>query len=215
MRIVVVVTALLLAGAGLYYAGWKRGLAAARSREAAPVRPEQNAAASDASFSPSPGDEEALLRRDVQTLPISNLQPAQIQDTFNDTRGDGGRRHEATDILAPRGTPVLAVSDGTIAKLFLSVPGGNTIYEFDPGGVWCFYYAHLDGYAPGLAAGTRVKRGEVIGFVGTTGNARNTPHLHIAFSRLGPERHWWQSTPVNPYPVLIALARQHGSAGGR
>ncbi|HZU24513.1 MAG TPA: M23 family metallopeptidase [Bryobacteraceae bacterium] len=137
---------------------------------------------------------------------MNGLRADQIQDTFHSTRGGGTREHRATDILAPRGTPVLAVADGTIAKLFLSVPGGNTIYEFDPSGTWCFYYAHLDGYAPGLHEGMAVRHGDTIGFVGTTGNAGNTPHLHLEFSRLGPEKHWWQSTPVDPYPILMALA---------
>jgi murein DD-endopeptidase MepM/ murein hydrolase activator NlpD len=139
-------------------------------------------------------------------MPIAGLKAEAIRDTFDQSRGDGQRRHEATDILAPRGTPVHAMVDGVIKKLFLSKPGGNTIYEFADDGENCYYYAHLDRYAAGLTEGRRVSAGEVIGYVGTTGNADpNTPHLHLAFFRLGPEKHWWQGTPVNPYPVLIEL----------
>lgn len=142
-------------------------------------------------------------------LPLDNLRPRDIQDTYNQGR-PGGRKHEATDILAPMNTPVHAVTDGVIQKLFLSKPGGNTIYEFDPQGVYCYYYAHLDHYAPGLKQGQHVKQGDVIGYVGTTGDAdAKTPHLHFAIFQLGPDKKWWQGTPINPYPYLLqALARQ-------
>ena len=124
-------------------------------------------------------------------------------DTF--AEGRGGRKHEAIDILAPRGTPVLAVDDGFVAKLFLSVPGGITVYQFDPTSTWCYYYAHLDRYADGLREHQLVKRGDVLGYVGTTGNApKDTPHLHLAISRLGADRHWWEGIPVDPYPILTA-----------
>ena len=139
-------------------------------------------------------------------LPIEQLKPADVQDTFYQSRGGGERIHEATDILAPRGTPVHAMVDGVIQKLFLSKPGGNTVYEFDENGEYCYYYAHLDHYADGLREGQRVRAGDVIGYVGTTGNADlNTPHLHLAFLRLGPEKQWWKGTPENPYPVLMRL----------
>src|SRR5207244_3033184 len=96
-----------------------------------------------------------------------------------DERRDG-IPHEALDIMAPRGTPVVAVDDGTIAKLFRSVPGGLTIYQFDSSGTLAYYYAHLDRYAPGLGQGVAVKRGQPIGYVGSTGNARaDAPHLHF------------------------------------
>jgi peptidoglycan hydrolase-like protein with peptidoglycan-binding domain len=112
----------------------------------------------------------------------------------------------------PRATPVVAVADGIIQKLFLSKPGGITIYEFGPVGVFCYYYAHLDRYAAGLAEGMPVKRGDTIGYVGTTGNAPpETPHLHFAIFRLGPEKHWWQGMAIDPYPVLMKLV-QHGDS---
>jgi murein DD-endopeptidase MepM/ murein hydrolase activator NlpD len=152
------------------------------------------------------GDYELLARRKL-TLPIPGLDARDIRDTFAQGR-TGGKLHEATDILAPRGTPVVAVEDGIIQKLFLSKPGGITIYEFDRQGVFCYYYAHLDRYAAGLSEGMSVKRGDVIGYVGTTGNAPpQTPHLHFAIFRLGPEKHWWQGTAIDPYPVLMKLAK--------
>ena len=117
--------------------------------------------------------------------------------------------HEAIDILAPRGTPVLAVVSGTVRKLFLSKPGGNTIYQFDEMGVYCYYYAHLDRYAKGLREGMRVERGEIIGFVGSTGNAIPA-HAAPAFCdlRLGPERLWWKGKAIDPYPGLVAAVKR-------
>ena len=145
-------------------------------------------------------------------LPIAGLRAKDIQDTFHQLRG-GNRPHEATDILAPRGTPVLAVEAGTIKKLFTSKPGGLTIYQFDPSGIYCYYYAHLDRYAPNLKEGMTVNRGDLIGYVGTTGNADpNTPHLHLAIFKLGALKRWWEGTPINPYPFLIeALKRKTGT----
>jgi murein DD-endopeptidase MepM/ murein hydrolase activator NlpD len=158
---------------------------------APPAPPNAPAAATPAP--PPPG---ALL------LPVAGVRADQLTDTFNDTR-DGTRRHEALDIMAPRGTPVLAASDGTVAKLFTSVPGGLTIYEFDPTGTYAYYYAHLDRYAPGLANGKTLQRGEVIAYVGSTGNASpDAPHLHFAVFVLGPEKQWWKGTAIDPYPLL-------------
>jgi peptidoglycan LD-endopeptidase LytH len=140
-------------------------------------------------------------------LPIAGLQAKDIQDTYSQRR-DGIRSHEATDIVAPRGTPVLAVDAGTIKKLFNSKPGGLTVYQFDPAAVYCYYYAHLDRYAEKLKEGMAVKRGDVIGYVGTTGNApANTPHLHFAIFKIGPEKRWWEGTPINPYPFLMEALR--------
>ena len=139
-------------------------------------------------------------------IPVAGVTAKQLTDTFNQTR-DGTRRHEALDIMASRGTPVFAATDGKVAKLFTSVPGGLTIYEFDPSGTYAYYYAHLDRYAPGLVEGRALKRGEVIGYVGSTGNAsEDAPHLHFAIFALGPDKHWWQGTPINPYPLLTAGA---------
>jgi len=135
-------------------------------------------------------------------VPVLGVKPLQLSDTFNDKRG-GIRRHEGLDIPAPRGTPVIAVDDGRIAKLFRSIPGGLTIYQFDPGEKFAYYYAHLDGYAAGMAEGKLIRRGEVIGYVGSTGNADSAnPHLHFTIFELGPEKRWWKGTAINPYPLL-------------
>ncbi len=141
------------------------------------------------------------------TPPIRGLALTNLRDTFEEVHS--GRRHEAIDILEPRGTPVRAVVSGSIRKLFISKPGGNTIYQFDESGVYCYYYAHLDGYAEGLHEGMPVKSGEVIGFVGSTGNAdAHAPHLHFGIFELGPEKLWWQGKAVDPYPGLVAAVKR-------
>ncbi len=139
-------------------------------------------------------------------LPVAGIAPTQLIDTFGDDR-QGTRRHEALDIMAARGTPVLAASDGKVAKLFTSVLGGLTIYEFDPAGTYCYYYAHLDHYQPGLVEGQSLKRGDVIGYVGSTGDAsEDAPHLHFAIFLLGPEKQWSKGTAINPYPLLASTS---------
>ena len=134
-------------------------------------------------------------------LPIAGVNPSSLTDTFNDSRD--GHRHEALDIPAPRGTPVLAAAEGNVVKLFTSKPGGLTVYQFDDSRKYCFYYAHLDRYATGLREGVLLRPGDVIGFVGTTGNAPpNAPHLHFAVFRLGPEKKWYQGTALDPLPLI-------------
>ena len=161
------------------------------------TRPEQVAAAAP-SLSANPF--ESLRRRNLE-LPVQGIRREDLRDNFNETRGS--RRHEAIDILAPRHTPVMAVEDGKIARLFFSEAGGITIYQFDPSETYVYYYAHLQKYADGLKEGQEVKRGEVIGYVGTTGNApRETPHLHFAIFQMTDEKKWWQGTPIDPYSVL-------------
>lgn len=134
-------------------------------------------------------------------LPVQGYDVKQLRDSFDEQRGKA--RHEALDIMAKKGTPVLAVEDGRVAKLFRSVPGGITLYQFDPTQTYAYYYAHLDRYATGLKEGDSVKRGEVIAYVGNTGNASaDAPHLHFAIYKLGPARKWWQGEAVNPYPYF-------------
>ena len=165
------------------------------------------------SMPPAPGADEAatvpLLHRAL-AAPVANLKRDDVHDTFYQSRGGGERRHEASDIMAPRGTPVIAVDNGTIEKLFNSKAGGITVYQFDSSRQYCFYYAHLDRYAEGLAEGQFVRKGTVIGYVGSTGNADiNAPHLHFAIFELGAEKRWWEGNkPLNPYPLLMALSRQ-------
>ena len=143
----------------------------------------------------------SLARRDL-LIPVGGVTGNRLTDTFNDSRALG-RRHDAIDIMAPRGTEVRAVDDGTIAKLFTSKAGGLTIYQFDPTQTFSYYYAHLDHYASGLAEHQSVSRGQLLGYVGSTGNAsENAPHLHFAIARLGTDRAWWKGDPINPYPLL-------------
>jgi murein DD-endopeptidase MepM/ murein hydrolase activator NlpD len=153
------------------------------------------------------GDEGDLLASRRLLIPVDGISRKELRDNFAEARG-GTRRHEALDIMAARGTPVFAVDDGRVAKLFHSAAGGLTIYQFDPGGQFAYYYAHLDAYAKGLVEGMVVKRGDVVGYVGSTGNApAHAPHLHFTIFRLGPERKWWKGTAVNPYPYLTEANR--------
>src|SRR5205085_9088526 len=135
-------------------------------------------------------------------IPVVGVKPDQLMDTFDQARS-AGRRHDAIDIMAAEGTPVIAAADGTIEKLFNSVRGGTTIYERSPDQKWIYYYAHLSAYAPGLAEGQQVKRGQVIARVGHTGDANAAgPHLHFAINQMAPGERWWNGTPINPYPLL-------------
>ena len=147
-------------------------------------------------------DSVAELRDKHLTLPVQGITDAALHDSFTDKR-DGTRQHEAIDILSPRNTPVLAVEDGTIARFFVSVAGGNTIYQFDPDVRYVYYYAHLERYADGLKEHDVVRRGQIIGYVGTSGNApKDTPHLHFSIFKLTDKKQWWQGAPINPYDVL-------------
>ena len=141
-------------------------------------------------------------------VPVAGVAPTALADTFTQARGSG-RVHDAIDIMAPRGTPVLAAADGTVEKLYFSQGGGGiTAYVRSPDRRWMYYYAHLDRYAPGLAEGQQLRRGAPIGFVGSTGNASpEGPHLHFAINAMVPEQHWWEGTPVNPYPILSGQAQ--------
>lgn len=135
-------------------------------------------------------------------VPVSGVAAGALVDTYTDARSEG-RSHDAIDIMAPAGTPVLAAADGHVEKLFTSDRGGLTIYQFEPGGRYAYYYAHLQSYAPGLREKQAIRQGEVIGYVGSTGNASaDAPHLHFAIFVLGPEKQWWKGTAINPYPVL-------------
>lgn len=143
-------------------------------------------------------------------IPVAGVSQNQLVDTFTQARAGGARVHDAIDIMAPAATPVLSATPGTVEKLFFSKGGGGiTIYVRSPDQRWTYYYAHLQGYAPGLAEGQQVRTGQVIGFVGSTGNAiRSGPHLHLAVNRMQPGEKWHQGTPTNPYPLL---ARKRGS----
>ncbi len=135
-------------------------------------------------------------------VPVAGVSPNQLQDTFADSRSEG-RVHDAIDIPAPLGTPVMAAADGEIVKLFWSDRGGTTIYQLSADQKLIYYYAHLQGYAAGLAEGKRVRQGEVIGFVGDSGNAgAGNYHLHFAIAITSDPKRYWEGTNINPYPIL-------------
>jgi murein DD-endopeptidase MepM/ murein hydrolase activator NlpD len=132
-------------------------------------------------------------------IPVVGVTSSQLTDTFTQARAQG-RTHDAIDIMASRGTPVVAANDGRVVKLFTSVRGGLTVYQFDSQDQVIYYYAHLDRYAPGLAEGQVLHRGDPIGFVGSTGDASaDAPHLHFEIELLGPKKQWWHGTSINPF----------------
>ena len=137
-------------------------------------------------------------------IPVLNVRPNELSDTFTDSRGGGERLHEAIDIMAPTGTSVIAAGPGEVEKLFRSDAGGMTIYVRSPNGRTIHYYAHLDEYAKGLKEGQKVRRGQRLGTVGYSGNASpDAPHLHFAILQTTPDSEWWEpANAVNPYPLL-------------
>ncbi len=139
-------------------------------------------------------------------VPVAGVTPDKLADTWGDARGDGTRAHHAIDIMAARGTPVLAAAAGTVEKIFESRNGGHTVYIRRADPAWQDYYAHLDAYAPDLREGIAVKQGQQIGEVGSTGDASaEAPHLHYEIHRMVPGDSWWKGTEINPYPILHAL----------
>ncbi len=134
-------------------------------------------------------------------VPVQGVTKGSLQDSFEDSRQGGA--HDAIDIPAPRGTPVLAAAEGNVVKLFKSERGGLTVYQFDNSRTWCYYYAHLEKYAAGLREGSLLRQGDVLGYVGTTGNApADSPHLHFSIFRLGPEKEWWKGQAIDPLPLM-------------
>jgi murein DD-endopeptidase MepM/ murein hydrolase activator NlpD len=204
-------------GAGVLVDGWLRTYGPPRPAPglgsdpvmAAPRRPSNAAGKPTSVGAPAPSTSAPTTvgtAGDVPSghlrVPIDGIDIDAYKNGFEERRG-GDRPHEAIDILSPRNTPVHAVENGTVAKLFYSKAGGLTIYQFDPGGRFCYYYAHLERYADGLHDGQTITQGEVIGYVGTTGNApANTPHLHFAVFALKDDRKWWQGTAIDPYLVF-------------
>lgn len=164
-------------------------------------RPSAPPVTDDSVLAPAPSSAGELAGRDLE-IPVEGVGPEQLTRQFSDAR-NGNRQHEALDILAPRNTPVRAVESGRIARLFYSKAGGITVYQFDPTERFCYYYAHLERYADGLREGQQVQKGQLLGYVGTSGNApKDTPHLHFAAFRLTAEKHWWEGTPIDPYDIL-------------
>lgn len=136
-------------------------------------------------------------------IPVPGVQPSELRDTFNEVRGGGTRKHEALDILAPRGTPVLSASTGRVLKLHNSKDGGLMVYAADSSNEFVLLYGHLDHYANGLRDGDPLRQGQTIGYVGTTGNApANTPHLHFAIAHPKDVKLWWTGEAIDPQPLL-------------
>ena len=182
----------------------------------APVRAPEMENPEPRSESPPPeaplslSDEDYLHTRALM-VPVDGIAPEAVPDTYWQARDGGARAHQAVDILAKRGTPVLSVDSGTVLRLTKSTLGGITIYATDPERRFVFYYAHLDRYADGIREGQAVAQGDVIGFVGTTGNApKNTPHLHFQVMRYLDARTYWNGPPLDPRPFLT----QTGVRGG-
>ena len=167
----------------------------------APTKPGRNAV----------GEEEAvdyLLARGME-IPVAGRTVRQLEDTFDEGR-DEGRTHRALDILAPRGTPVLAADSGRILRISENRLGGNTVYATDPQERIVYYYAHLDAYQPGLVQGMTIARGDTLGFVGTTGNApKDTPHLHFQVMRMPADGKYWDGEAINPYPLFLLEYAAH------
>lgn len=149
------------------------------------------------------------------TIPVLGIRPEQLSDNYEDPRT--GHVHHAIDIMAPGGSPVVAATDGTILKLRTGGNGGITIYQIAPDGRTLYYYAHLQRYAAGMREGLPIQRGQVIAYVGDTGNAgRGNYHLHFSVGRLSDPRRWWESENTNPYPLLAGdYARGRVAAGSR
>ena len=149
-----------------------------------------------------------LAEHPLLTVPVQGVPRNRIADTWGQSRANGARTHKACDIMAPGGTPVIAAAPGTVEKLFYSNGGGGiTLYVRSADKAWSYYYAHLQDYAPGLHEGQIVAAGELLGFVGDTGNAgTGNFHLHFAMARMKPGERWWQGEPVNPYPLLAGTA---------
>lgn len=172
------------------------------SAPSAPSAPPNRPASADAlSAGVTEADLEALWARQLM-VPVAGLQPGQLRDDYDARRG--ARAYLALDLLAPKGTPVVAADDGRIGRLGTTPVGGNIIYATDPDDRFVYYYAHLDKHARGLSVGDRVKKGDVLGYVGTTGNAPSTaPHLHFQVMRMAAGRAWWDGPPINPWAFFV------------
>jgi len=155
----------------------------------------------------APADATAVAHLNSLLFPVPGVDSTRLDDTFDEPRDGGARRHNAIDIMAPRGAPVLAVQDGRVLSLARSSKGGITVYATDLDEQFVYYYAHLNGYHPDLYAGKPLMRADTLGFVGTTGNApADTPHLHFQVMRMPADHRYWDGEPINPFPLLRATA---------
>ena len=171
-----------------------------------PVPPPQAAVAngdvSDTGTGETTSADLALLAAEL-IIPLPGVKASELRDTFNEARGGGARKHEALDIMAPRGTPVLSASAGRVLKLHNSKDGGLMVYAADASDRFVLMYAHLDRYADGMRDSLPLRQGQIIGYVGTTGNAaENAPHLHFAIAHPRDVKLWWTGTAIDPRPLL-------------
>jgi len=178
----------------------------AASRSPGPVPPPQTASAdgdvSDSSAADATSADLAMLSAEL-IIPLPGVKASELRDTFNEARGGGARKHEALDIMAPRGTPVLSASSGRVLKLHNSKDGGLMVYAADASNRFVLMYAHLDHYAEGMRDSLPLRQGQIIGYVGTTGNAaENAPHLHFAIAHPRDVKLWWTGTAIDPRPLL-------------
>lgn len=157
---------------------------------------------------PAAVPEEVVIGPSGLVIPVAGVQPEQLLDTYTRSTSGGAGGDDAIDIFAPAGSPVVAAAPGTVERLSNNEAGdGNTVHLRSEDGRRIYYYAHLQGYAPGLRVGLRVQRGQVIGRVGSTGNASpRAPHLHFAIKDMAPGERWWQGRAVNPYPLLAGAS---------
>jgi murein DD-endopeptidase MepM/ murein hydrolase activator NlpD len=205
-RLVAIVGLAYCAGALTVHWTWRGpgdDLSADASKVSAEVRPADPPAHVEPSATSTIGNAATVdrLSRQGLLIPVEGVDRTDLRQSFAASRN--GRAHEAIDILAPRDTPVRAVTAGRVAKLFTSARGGITLYQFDAAEQYCYYYAHFERYAEGIVEGARVERGQIVGYVGTSGNAPpDTPHLHFAIFEMGPDKRWWEGTPVDPYLAL-------------
>jgi peptidoglycan LD-endopeptidase LytH len=192
---ILVVTAVLWASEDLVRVEHRESGTVVQGPAAPSRQPEEPAPRPEAPASPT-------IAASGLAIPVAGIRPEDLTDTYEDARS-AGRQHNAIDIAAPRGTPVVAAADGRVVRLFLSEAGGKTIYMLAPDRRTVYYYAHLDGYADGLAEGQFIRQGEKIGYVGDTGNAvPGDHHLHFAIWTIDDPEQFWDGEPVNPYPLL-------------
>jgi murein DD-endopeptidase MepM/ murein hydrolase activator NlpD len=183
-------------------------VAACRGRAPEPAHPATPRPLPPTAPAPVTDADLAYLRGRALAMPVAGARAVRVPPSFTEPRS-GGRVHEAVDIMAPRGTPVLAADDGRVWKVRTNPLGGLTVYAVDPLDRWVYYYAHLDRYHPGLFEGQPLFRGDTLGYVGTTGNAPpDVPHLHFQVSRVARDGQWWGGTPVDPLPYLREAERE-------
>ncbi len=211
LRIVTVTAIVTAVATSAAWLAWGGGgldsvgnLAVLRKVETVPAGSAAPASAKDAPLRNPRARVPGSARAGEYLVPVAGVRGDQLSDTFTQARDSGARVHDAIDIMAPRGTPVIAAVAGTVEKLFNSRAGGLTVYVRSPDRRTITYYAHLDAYAPGLAEGQQLRQGQAIGTVGSTGNADPAaPHLHFAIMQTTPEAGWWEpANAVNPYPAL-------------